>query len=402
MSKVWLVALHEYKLHVFSRRFLLGLLSVPLIIAAMIGLIFLVMTMDTNTKPIGYVDHSGLLANPVPPPPVVKPDRPIEMRAFNDESAARTALDSGQIQAYYVLSQDYRTSGNLTVVHIQSLKSTSTTQFYDFLNANLLSGITPEIAQRLVKGSQITVQSADGSRKVSGDNWFTFLMPFIAGIGFIIAMFTSGGYLLQAVVDEKENRTMEVILTSVSANQFMSGKIIGDIAIGLTQILAWLGFIAIIILLSRSSITFLKGIQLSQQTTFLMVIILLPAFVMVAALMAAIGATVTEAREGQQVVGLISLPVWIPYMLTGLILSNPNSPIVIGLSLFPFTAPLTMLMRDSLTILPAWQVASSAAILILSAIGSVWLAGRAFRLGMLRYGKRLTWRELFSRRGAAS
>jgi ABC-2 type transport system permease protein len=84
-------------------------------------------------------------------------------------------------------------------------------------------------------------------------------------------------------------------------------------------------------------------------------------------------------------------------MLTGALMSNPNSPLAIGLSLFPLTAPLTMLMRDGLTILPAWQIALSAAIQVLSAVGAIWLAGRAFRLGMLRYGKRLKWREVFAK-----
>jgi ABC-2 type transport system permease protein len=122
-----------------------------------------------------------------------------------------------------------------------------------------------------------------------------------------------------------------------------------------------------------------------------------PAFVLVSAMMAAIGATVSEAREGQQMVGMISLPIWVPYMLTTLLMSNPNSPLAVGMSLFPLTAPLTMLMRDGLTILPAWQIALSSAILVLTAVATIWLAGRAFRIGMLRYGKRLKLREIFAR-----
>ena len=132
----------------------------------------------------------------------------------------------------------------------------------------------------------------------------------------------------------------------------------------------------------------------------LLVTILLPAFVMVCALMAAIGATVSEAREGQQMTGLISLPIWIPYMLTGIIIGSPNAPIVVALSLFPLTAPLTMLLRQGMTNIPAWQIAASSIIMVLSAAGSVWLAGRAFRLGMLRYGKRLKLKEIFARQGA--
>jgi ABC-2 type transport system permease protein len=95
--------------------------------------------------------------------------------------------------------------------------------------------------------------------------------------------------------------------------------------------------------------------------------------------------------------GLISLPIWIPYMLTVVLMNNPNSPMAIVLSMLPLTAPITMLVRDSLTILPAWQIALCAVIQIACAAAAIWAAGRAFRLGMLRYGKRLSLRELFGR-----
>jgi ABC-2 type transport system permease protein len=116
--------------------------------------------------------------------------------------------------------------------------------------------------------------------------------------------------------------------------------------------------------------------------------------------MAAVGATVTEAREGQQVTGILALPIWIPYMLVGVIFRSPNSPLAVLLSMLPLTAPLAILMRDGVAILPAWQIGLSALIQVLAAAGAIWLAGRAFRLGMLRYGKRLKWREIFARQGA--
>ncbi len=396
MNKLWHVAWHEYRCHVFNRRFVLvSLLSVPLVMLMMVGLVYLIISLDINTTPLGYVDYSGLLADPVSAPAPEPPDRPVPILPFETEADARSALEAGQIQAYYVLPADYLSTGRLSVVHLGALKSPARIQFYNYLTANLLRSTDPVIANRLVKGTEIIVQSPDGSRSISSNNWFNVLIPMVAGIAFIIAMFSTGGYLMQAVVEEKENRTMEVVITSVSPNQFMAGKIIGDTSIGLTQIFLWMLFIVIPILVLRNTISFLRGIQITPQTLLLVVFVMLPAFVMVSALMAAIGATVSEAREGQQMVGIISLPIWIPYMLTGALMSNPNSPMAIGLSLFPLTAPLTMLMRDGLTILPAWEVALSAAIQVLSAVGAIWLAGRAFRLGMLRYGKRLKWREVF-------
>ncbi len=399
MTKTWRVAWQEYSRRVFNRRFLISLLSVPLVILVMVGLVFLIISLDNNTKAIGYVDQSGLLAHPVPPPPVEKPDRPIPILAFPDEGAALDALEAGRIQVYYLLPADYLTSGRLSAVHIQDVKDTPRRQFYAFLTANLVAGQDPVIANRVVKGTSITVESADGSRSFSPDNWFSILVPLIGGIAFIIAMFSAGGYLLQAMVDEKENRTMEVILTSVSPDQLMAGKVIGDTAAGLTQIFLWAAFIAALLLVGRENISFLNGVQITSQTAVLFGIVLLPAFVLVAAIMAAIGATVTEAREGQQVVGLLSLPLWVPYMLTGVLFNSPNSPLAIGLSFFPLTAPLTLLLRDSITLIPAWQIAVSSGILVLCAAGAIWLAGRVFRLGMLRYGKRVAWREIFSRQG---
>jgi ABC-2 type transport system permease protein len=402
MKRIWQIARHEYLQHVLTRRFIFGILSVPLVIALLAGLVFYLISLDNNTTPIGYVDLSGLLTDPVPAPRPEAPDRPVPMIAFDSESHARSALDAGQIQAYYVLPADYLSTGELRVVHINEIKSPARNQFYAFLAANLLKHTNQEVAARLVKGPDVTIQSPDGTRSISGDDWFSFLIPMIAGIAFLIAMFTSGGYLMHAVVDEKENRTMEVMITSVSPGQFMSGKIIGDTAVGLTQVLVWIVLIVIPIMIGRNSVKLLQGIHISSQTLVVLALIMLPSFLMVAALMATIGATVTEAREGQQMTGLISLPIWIPYMLTALLMSSPNAPLSISLSMIPLTAPIAMLIRDGLTILPAWQIALSSAIQIIFFLGALWLAGRAFRLGMLRYGKRLAWRELFSRQGAQS
>lgn len=403
MNKTWQVALHEYQRHVFTRRFLFGLLSVPFFMAILIGLVFLIMSMNNNTTPLGYVDQSGLLADPLPAPPVEAPDKPTPIQAFPDETAARHALDTGLIQGYYVIPVDYLTKGSLKEVFLQTIKPSPRLQFYSFLEVNLLAGVDAPVAERLMKGDEMIARSLDGSRQMSSKNgWFSLFLPIIAAIGFIIAMFTAGGYLMQAVVEEKENRTMEVILTSVSPNQFMSGKIIADISIGLTQIFAWLVFIIIAIRIAARSLDFLQGIQVSPQLVLLSLVILLPTFVMVSAFMALIGATVSEAREGQQMIGLISLPIWIPYMLVAVIIENPNSPLAVALSLLPLTSSLTMLLRQGVTILPPWQIALSSSILVISAIAAIWLAGKAFRLGMLRYGKRLSLREIFSRRGGAA
>src|SRR4030066_963015 len=199
---------------------------------------------------------------------------------------------------------------------------------------------------------------------------------------------------MQAVVEDKENRTMEIMVTSVSPGQLMSGKVIADIAVGVTQLLVWAIFIILAVVVGKNYIPFLGGIKFSGEMIGILLAVMVPAFIMISGLMAAVGATVSEASEGQQIMGLFTLPIWLPYILISVFIQNPNSPLAIALSFFPLTAPMSIAMRIGFTPIPTWQILTSVAILVLSAIGAVWLSGSAFRLGMLRYGQRLRWEEI--------
>jgi ABC-2 type transport system permease protein len=191
------------------------------------------------------------------------------------------------------------------------------------------------------------------------------------------------------------------MVTSLSPEQMMAGKIIGLIAVGLTQILIWVVFGLLGLLYFRQGLDVLSGVNIELENLWLALVVTIPALVMVASLMAAVGATVTEAREGQQVTGLITIPVMLPFILFAVILNNPNGPLAVAMSFFPLTAPMTLLMRAGFGEIPTWQLVVSITILVLSALGSLWLAGRLFRVGMLRYGQRLRMREIVaSLRGA--
>jgi ABC-2 type transport system permease protein len=400
MSKFWRIAWHEYSRHVFRRRFLLALFSVPLMIAVTVILVIAVIYIESDPTPIGYIDQSGLLANPIPQPAVKWPERTVPMRAYPDEASAMADLQAGKLQAYYVISADYLQTGKAKEVFLSQPKGMGIQQFNSFLAANLLAKEPADIAKRIEAGSQITVQSTDKSREASPDQIVNLVLPFIAGILFIVGMMTSSGYLMQAVAEEKENRTMEIMVTSVSPGQLMSGKVIADIAVGVTQLVVWSIFIVLGLLIGKNYVPWLSGLQFSGEMVATITLVMVPAFIMISGLMAAVGATVTEASEGQQVMGLFTIPIWIPYFFIATFMQSPNSPLAIALSIFPLTAPMAISMRIGFTAIPAWQLIISVGILVLSAIGAVWLAGRAFRLGMLRYGQRLRWKEIFSQKGA--
>jgi ABC-2 type transport system permease protein len=397
VHKLWRVAAYEYQRHVLRRRFLFALLSVPGLIVVMAAVGLLISQAHQNDKPLGYVDHSGLLASPLPPPKSNSSNKQIPLLPFQTEAGAQSALQSKEIQAYYVLPENYRQTGHADLVFIEAPSPRAEEEFADFLRVNLMSTQPKAVVQRLIKGDNLTVTTPDGRRRMSQNDWFNILTPFVTGLAFIIAIFTTSGYLLQAVVEEKENRTMEILLTSVSSFQMMGGKITGIIGVGLTQIIAWVSVALIGVLIGRNYFELLRAIHISPGFLGMLVVVMLPSFVLIAALMAAVGATVTEAREGQQVTGLFTLPVMIPYWFAFQIMSNPNGPLAVALSYFPLTAPVALTMRAGFTYLPPGQVLLGVGILILSAVGALWLAGRALRLGMLRYGQRVNLRELLGR-----
>jgi ABC-2 type transport system permease protein len=396
MNKFFRITWQEYSRHVLRKRFMVILFALPLMLAFIVGLVVLIIWMESQPTPIGYIDQSGLLENPISQPVPNWPERMVKMVPYTDPAVAQADLQAGKLQAYYIIPKDYIDSGQLQEIYVNQPKGMAVDQFNSFLTANLLVNVPADIARRLQDGSQLIVQSADKSRAASQEQFVNLILPFVAGILFIIAMSTSSGYLLQAVVEEKENRTMEIMVTSVSPGQLMGGKTIADMAVGATQLVVWGIFILLILIFGKSFFSFLSGITFPVDTILILIAVMVPAFIMISGLMASIGATVTAASEGQQIMGLFTIPIWIPYILVAVFIQNPNSPLAIAMTLFPLTAPMTIAIRLGFTSIPTWQLATSFILLVLSAIGAVWLAGRAFRLGMLRYGQRLRWKEIFS------
>jgi len=398
MSKLWHIIKHEYTRHVFRKRFLFSLLSPPLAVIAMVGVALLVGTFSTDTTPVGYVDHSDVLDNPVRQDVSNGVFDPmIEFQPYQEEDQAQAALESSQIQAYYVLPEDYPQTLNVELVYQEEPGTSIQSQFSDFIRQNLMAfeNLDPAVKERLSEGSLVTMAALDGSREMREDQWYLIFTPLIAGIMFILVVMTSGGYLMQAVVEEKENRTMEIVITSVTPNQLMTGKIIGNIAVGLTQLVIWLVFGWIGLTVGGQFWPVLQDFSLPTNFIVVLLLILLPSFVMIAALMAAIGSTMTEMREAQQISGMFSLPITIPFYLSSTIMMNPNGLLAMVLSYFPLTSPVTILMRMAFTVVPAWQIALNIAILVIFALFAIWFAGRAFRMGMLQYGKKLSIKEIF-------
>lgn len=394
MSKTWRIFVYEYLRHVLRRRFLFAILSVPIWLLVIGGIAVLAIVLITNNSPIGYVDYSGLLDNPVNTK-VENTNRliPIDIFAFQSEEEANTALENGKIQAYYVLEADYLETQNNRLVYKEEPSIQVTSIFTSFLRRNLLAHQPKNVVDRVIKGPELVIKATRDNREMRNTEWFKAIAPMAAGILLTIVVFSTGGYLMQAVVEEKENRTMEILATSVSPMQIMSGKILALMAVGMTQVFAWALVPVIGFILAAIYVPSFRAV-IDWPLFGLIFLLVFPTFVMISAMMAAIGSTVTEASEGQQITGLLSFPVMAPYFLLGALIANPGSPVAVALSLFPLTSALTILIRLGFSTVPPIQITASVIILMVSAVGSLWLAARIFRLGMLRYGQRLRFKDL--------
>ena len=399
MKKFWLVFAQEYKRHVLRKRFLFAILSMPFFVLLMIGVGFLSVWLQYNNKPVGYIDAYQVLADAQQLKPEKKElFKPVQSISFESEEAAQDALDSGQIQAYFVFSENYLSTGEVLMKFNEKPGSNAEDDFGDFVSYNLVKDLPKPIFTRLTEGNEITIRSLDGTREMAEDNWMVIMLPMVAGVLFIIAVNISGGYLMQAVVEEKENRTMEILVTSVSPTQLMSGKVVADLLVGLTQLAIWILFVIIGLQLAPSFFKDMGAVPtLDFKYVLLLIGTLLPAFVMIAGAMGAIGATATETREAQQMAGFFTLPIVVPFWFVSQIMFAPNGPIAVGMSMFPLTAPIALPLRAAFTNIPWWQITITIGVLVLLALLSLWLAGKIFQVGMLRYGKKVSLKEAFRR-----
>jgi ABC-2 type transport system permease protein len=406
MSRLWLIAANTYSRQVLQKGFLASLLSVPLIVVLTIGLVYFMAEMQEDRRPVGYVDNAAILVKALTPAQGTD-DAPIAMIPFATTDAARKALVADDIQAYYVLPADYRQTGQVEVVYKKSSGGAAAAQFQNFVRFNLLADEPEAVALRIAAGVSVTIRRPDDAREYPdsaslADVAPIFVILFMA-LGFIMLIGLNPGQPMLAVAEEKENRTMEMMVTSVSPNTLIAGKVVGTVAIAGTLAGGWVALIVATVVLAVRvlNVSWLQGIHLAPSAILFPASLYVPLYVVLAALMTAVGSTVVDSHEAQQLSFIFIVPLMLPFYVLQPVMEDSNGLLAIILSLFPLSAPTVLPLRAYIQPVPAWQIGLSVILLILSALGAIWLAGRAFHLGMLRYGQRLSWREVLGRTGGS-
>ncbi len=298
MKKIIQIAVHEYKRQVVRKAFI-GALLFPLFmigISVVIGLISANVTINSDKGVVGYVDPSDALAGAVQPPAGAD----MTFQKFDAVEEARAALQDKRIIAYYALAPDFAATRQRRVLLLAERAGQYRAPGLRALRADaLLAGQGEAVAARLIEGTSFTYATPDGTQRSEAGMAFSFMLPMFVAFLFIIALFSGASYLMQAVVDEKENRTIEVVVTSVTPMQLMAGKVVGLAGVGLTQITAWLIGILVALVILRDRLEFLQGIAVEPGFVALALVLFILQYLLFGGIMAGIGAIVADIKQGQ-------------------------------------------------------------------------------------------------------
>jgi len=390
MNKTMLLIRHEFLTVVRRKAFIILTLAFPVL--ALLGILAAqvipkMITPTVTIEKIGYVDNTGIFSGSVT-------EGNLQLVPYNSVDAAKADLVNKDITDYFVIPSNYLATGlvqRYTLKNEITPSSTTQTVIRDFLLNNLLKGNDAAVVNRAKSPLNIasTTLNSTGAVAARQGGFAALILPYIFCILLMLAIFTSSGYLLQGLVEEKENRVMEILLSSVSPRQLLAGKVIGLGAAGLVQIVVWL--ISTNFIMKIASSTFgnvIGSLQVSPDFLILGIVYFILGYLLMAILMAAVGSVSPTAREGQQMSAFFIIPVIIPVYFMGLIMEHPENVVVKILTFIPFTAPLTVIVRLGLSQIPIWELGISIIILILTIWGCFVLATKLFRTYLLMYGKR--------------
>lgn len=317
---------------------------------------------------------------------------------FDDETAAQNALDQGKIEAYYSVSPDYENSGELAYVKstfsiISDRANTDTMEW--ILLANMLGDA--ELAADVWQPVKTTVTPLVAAEVDAGeDSWIVELFPTFMTVMLYLAIIMSSSVLVAAVTDEKKNRVMEVLLSSVSTGQMITGKLLAVAILGILLMLAWVALFVFVILFGGSALQIPVGFSIPYDVLAWAIVFGFFGYAIYGALMAGLGALAPDVKDTRSASFVVLSPLIVAYMLMMFIATAPEGPMAMGLSLFPLTSPVSMIGRMSVMDVPVWQSVVAVVLQAAAAILIVRLVIRLFRAQTLLSGQSFETKRFFS------
>jgi ABC-2 type transport system permease protein len=334
----------------------------------------------------GFVDYSNLAVK-------IPDGYQNRLTRFGTEAEAQQALAEKKITAYYVIDKNYLENGKIIYVRpdFNPLGGSIQSSSVDALMAYNLTDGNLNLYYRVQNPVNTSTQTIDSTApQRDQNNPMTFFLPYAVTFLFYIVIITSASLLLNNITSEKQNRMMEVLMTSVNPRQLLTGKIIALGIAGLLQTVVWSGSGLILLRYSGQNLAVADAFQLPASILLWGILFFILGYGVYASLMAGIGALVPSMREASQLTTVVIIPLIIPLMFISILIQSPNSTLAVVLSLFPLTAPVAMMTRLASTQVPLWQIGLALVLLALTALYFIRAAAGLFHAQNLLTGKSLS------------
>jgi len=389
-SKTKIVAVTEFITNIKRKEFIILTFLLPLILfmSMVIPLLFM-QTVSHEREILGVVDETGAVL------PILK-ERYHDYNIGEIKTAveARQLLENDSISGYIVIPKDFLKIGKASYYSKIQLSSLSPANINlerilsDIVIENLLldKGIPKETIDKVknpIEMERITVTKKGEEIETP----FAFFGNYLLPLFLFMSIMNAGGYLLNGIIEEKENKVVEVLLSTISSNELLSGKILGLGGLGIVQVGIWMmGIIAVTSLLKIPLVSLEKGV--------LMMIYFVLGYLFYSSIFAMIGSISTSTRDSQQISAIVSFFVFIPLLLFLGIVQNPNMNFIRVLGMIPPFIPTIMMMRVLLSEVPFIDIIISILILSVALVAAAKIASKMFKIGILMYGKKPSFNEV--------
>ncbi len=431
MNKILLIIQREYITRVLKKSFWISSLLAPVLITAIYAIPIWLAMKDKEVKRVEILDLSGLWK---------KSDLVDKEVAFvftsGKEQELKMAFASKGFDAFVAIPEDVLV--NPKGVHIYSAKNIgmSLKESVEKLIQNkvrqellLKAGISSQIYESTqvdIDSKTITV-SNDG-KETSSSSGGAMILAGIMGFVLYFTLLLYGSQVMNGVIEEKSSRIIEVIISSVKPYQLLLGKIIGVGLVGLTQFLLWIVLTIGLTQITgkfygekvKTNLTQIQKVDSEKQSKVIAksdegspmsevtkvlestnIPMIIAAFLfyffvgymLYSSLFAAIGSAVESATEAQQFTFIVMIPIILSFLMAQYTIQDPDSNIAFWASMIPFTSPINMMVRLPYGV-PGWELILSMTLLVLGFLGCSWVSARIYRVGILMYGKKVTWKEL--------
>lgn len=355
---------------------------------------------EQNLDKEGFVDYLGLIDT-------IPNDLPQNILvSYQSETDARTALEEGEIEAYYLIPEDFLDQGDVIYVHPKANPLSEGGQFWVMrwaIYVNLLNNDI-QLASNIwnpghYNRRNLSLESSEGGRP-AGDcttpgytcdsNAIIKLLPMGIMVIIYVSIITGGSYLLRLVSSEKDSRVMELLLLSASPNQLLQGKVVSNCLLGFFQVLAWLGAVYIILRIGGTTLNIPPGFEFPISLLVWGLVFYILGYGIYASIMAGAGALTPKLSQSTSVYFIVSIPLMISYLFSLILAMRPHSLLAIGLSLFPLSAPIMMITRLTVGGVPIWQPTLAAGLSLIFVVIIIRTVAKMFRAQILLSGQPFT------------